>query len=128
MDLGVRRAHVLGAQVVLHHHSVNEPATVTKLVSSLNKSTGQFIKERPRSVLSSVLPVCLSFRGWPNCVGLAARPVRTPATTTGRFLGKNASGVVEIRFARPICIELFSGTGWPGGRRVLGCRTSRSIG
>jgi len=44
----MRRAPGAWHQVLVHHHSVNEPATVRKLIATLNKSTGQVIKEKPR--------------------------------------------------------------------------------
>ena len=37
-----------GFPVVLHYLSVEEVGTVTKLVSQLNKSTGEVIKKRPK--------------------------------------------------------------------------------
>lgn len=33
---------------MLHHQSLVEPAIVTKLISQLNRSTGEVIKKRPR--------------------------------------------------------------------------------
>lgn len=36
------------AQVVLHHQSLVEPAVVSKLISQLNKSTGEIVKKHPR--------------------------------------------------------------------------------
>lgn len=35
-------------QVVLHHQSLVEPAVVSKLISQLNKSTGEIVKKHPR--------------------------------------------------------------------------------
>lgn len=35
-------------QVVLHHQSLVEPAVISRLISQLNKSTGEVIKKHPR--------------------------------------------------------------------------------
>lgn len=35
-------------QVVLHHQSLVEPATISKLISQLNKATGEVLKKHPR--------------------------------------------------------------------------------
>lgn len=37
-----------GYPVVLHHGSLDEPATISKLVEVLDKSTGQVVKKNPR--------------------------------------------------------------------------------
>lgn len=44
----VRIPLTLGYQVVLHHGSLDEPASLVKLVEVLDKSTGQVIKKNPR--------------------------------------------------------------------------------
>ena len=79
-------------QVLLHHHSVNEPATVSKVVSLLNKSTGEVLKERPR------------------------------------FVPKNSSAVVELRFGRPVCLETYSGTGPTAAGRAATTRAAALAG
>ena len=38
----------LFAQVVFHCQSVNEPATISKLISVLHRSTGEVTKKRPK--------------------------------------------------------------------------------
>lgn len=35
-------------QVLLHYQSVSEPAVVRKLISVLNKSSGELMKKKPR--------------------------------------------------------------------------------
>ncbi|XP_017784891.1 PREDICTED: HBS1-like protein isoform X2 [Nicrophorus vespilloides] len=37
-----------GYPIVLHHQSLMEPASFSKLISQLNKSTGEVVKKRPR--------------------------------------------------------------------------------
>ncbi|KAI9306656.1 P-loop containing nucleoside triphosphate hydrolase protein [Cunninghamella echinulata] len=37
-----------GFPVILHHQSLNEPASIIKLISTLDKSTGEVIKRNPR--------------------------------------------------------------------------------
>lgn len=58
----------VGFPVVLHYQSVNEPAVVKKLVSQLNKNSGELVRKRPRCLTrnSSAIvqlevsrPVCL---------------------------------------------------------------------
>lgn len=34
--------------MVLHHQSLVEPAVISKLISQLNKSTGEVVKKHPR--------------------------------------------------------------------------------
>lgn len=44
----VKTPITLGYPVLLHHHSLVEPATISKLKAQLNKSTGEVIKKNPR--------------------------------------------------------------------------------
>ncbi|CAO3640610.1 unnamed protein product [Cunninghamella blakesleeana] len=37
-----------GFPIILHHQSLNEPASIIKLISTLDKSTGEVIKRNPR--------------------------------------------------------------------------------
>ena len=37
-----------GLPVVIHQHSLIEPAVITKLISQLHKSTGEVLKKKPR--------------------------------------------------------------------------------
>lgn len=39
-----------GFMVVFHYQSTTEPAVIKKLVSQLNKSTGEVVKSRPKYV------------------------------------------------------------------------------
>jgi elongation factor 1 alpha-like protein len=41
-----------GFPVILHHQSLNEPASVIKLVATIDKATGEIIKKSPRYVLT----------------------------------------------------------------------------
>ena len=42
---------VFCVQVLLHYQSVSEPAVVRKLISVLNKSSGELMKKKPRYIL-----------------------------------------------------------------------------
>jgi len=37
-----------GYQVIFHYQSVTEPAIIKRLVSQLNKSTGEVVKNKPK--------------------------------------------------------------------------------
>ncbi|KAL0083666.1 P-loop containing nucleoside triphosphate hydrolase protein [Phycomyces blakesleeanus] len=39
-----------GFPVILHHQSLNEPASITKLLSTIDKSTGEVLKRNPRHI------------------------------------------------------------------------------
>jgi translation elongation factor EF-1alpha len=39
-----------GFPVILHHQSLNEPASIVKLVATIDKATGEIIKKNPRYV------------------------------------------------------------------------------
>jgi len=41
-------------QVLLHYQSVSEPAVVRKLISVLNKSSGELMKKKPRYTVVDV--------------------------------------------------------------------------
>lgn len=43
----------IGYPVLLHHHSLVEPATVTKLKAQLHKGTGEVIKKNPRCLTNN---------------------------------------------------------------------------
>ena len=54
---------VLGYPVVLHYGCVSEQATIKKLVSQLNKSTGEVVKNKPRCLTgnqSAVVEIIVS--------------------------------------------------------------------
>jgi elongation factor 1 alpha-like protein len=38
----------IGVPVVMHHQSSADPANITRLITLLNKSTGEVIKKNPR--------------------------------------------------------------------------------
>lgn len=44
----VKTPITIGYPVLLHHHSLVEPATITKLKAQLHKGTGEVIKKNPR--------------------------------------------------------------------------------
>ncbi|RKO93266.1 translation elongation factor EF1A/initiation factor IF2gamma, partial [Blyttiomyces helicus] len=44
----------IGVPVILHHQSLTEPATITKLTAILNKNTGEIIKKNPRALTKNV--------------------------------------------------------------------------
>ncbi|KAJ3085349.1 HBS1-like protein [Quaeritorhiza haematococci] len=43
----------IGVPVVLHHGTLNEPATISKLVALLDKSTGEVVKKKPRALMKN---------------------------------------------------------------------------
>ncbi len=58
----------LGYPVLMHHQSLVEPATITKLKAQLHKGTGEIIKKSPRCLgnnscalieLSFCRPICM---------------------------------------------------------------------
>ncbi|KAG1502354.1 hypothetical protein G6F47_001239 [Rhizopus delemar] len=64
----VRIPLTLGYQVVLHHGSLDEPASIIKLVEILDKSTGQVVKKNPRCLtkgMTAKIQVKLSQRAIP---------------------------------------------------------------
>jgi len=46
-----------GQQMVLHLQSYNEPVTLSKLISQLDKTTGEVIRKNPRCLVDSVAAV-----------------------------------------------------------------------
>lgn len=44
----VKSPITIGYPVLLHHHSLVEPATISKLKAQLHKGTGEIIKKNPR--------------------------------------------------------------------------------
>lgn len=64
----VRVPLTLGYQVVLHLGSLNEPASLTKLVEVLDKSTGEVVKRSPRCLtkgMTAKVQIKLSQRAIP---------------------------------------------------------------
>ncbi|KAJ3046519.1 hypothetical protein HK097_000795, partial [Rhizophlyctis rosea] len=58
----------IGVPVVLHHQSLTEPGTISKMVSILNKGTGEVVKKSPRALprnttaiveIKTQRPICL---------------------------------------------------------------------
>lgn len=49
----VKAPITIGFPVLLHHHSLVEPATVTKLKAQLHKGTGEVIKKNPRCLTNN---------------------------------------------------------------------------
>jgi elongation factor 1 alpha-like protein len=59
----VKAPITIGYPVLLHHHSLVEPATITKLKAQLHKGTGEVIKKNPRCLSNnSCALVELSFQ------------------------------------------------------------------
>mmetsp|Transcript_23226 Transcript_23226/g.35165 ORF Transcript_23226/g.35165 Transcript_23226/m.35165 type:complete len:685 (+) Transcript_23226:101-2155(+) len=63
---------IRGAQILLHMHSIDVPATISKLISSVNPKKKNSLKERPR------------------------------------VLTEGTSAVVEITFAKKVCVEPYN--------------------
>jgi elongation factor 1 alpha-like protein len=59
----VKTPITIGYPVLLHHHSLVEPATISKLKAQLHKGTGEIIKKSPRCLTNnSCALVELSFQ------------------------------------------------------------------
>ncbi|KAG8964732.1 Hsp70 suppressor, GTPase facilitates ribosomal subunit dissociation [Tulasnella sp. 419] len=68
-----------GAAVELFHHSRDNPATITKLVSILDRSSGAVIKERPRVLAkSSSAIIHVSLRSGTSLSGAVSKAVSIP--------------------------------------------------
>lgn len=100
----------VSAQTIVHYQMVNEPAYITKLISVLNKTTGEVTKNRPRydsrfsGLGHSYFVVLIAFTD-----SMVTR-YRTGLTrcclhNACRVLTKNTTAMVEITMHRVICIE-----------------------
>ncbi|TPX66955.1 hypothetical protein SpCBS45565_g04109 [Spizellomyces sp. 'palustris'] len=58
----------IGVPVVLHHQSLTEQSTITKLSALLNKSTGETIKKNPRALPKNVTAVVEIKTSRPVCL------------------------------------------------------------
>ncbi|KNC99194.1 translation elongation factor EF-1, subunit alpha [Spizellomyces punctatus DAOM BR117] len=58
----------IGVPVVLHHQSLTEQSTITKLSALLNKSTGETIKKNPRALPKNVTAVVEIKTSRPICL------------------------------------------------------------
>ncbi|XP_050400516.1 HBS1-like protein [Patella vulgata] len=84
-----------GYPVVFHYQSINEPAIIKKLVSHLNKSTGEVIKNKPKCIGKNTSAVVEIEFERSTCVELYKE-----FKDLGRFMLRNnghtiAAGVVE---------------------------------
>eukprot|EP00050_Salpingoeca_kvevrii_P016325 m.54423 g.54423 ORF g.54423 m.54423 type:complete len:862 (-) comp6845_c3_seq1:26-2611(-) len=61
-----------GTKVVFHYGQLNEPAAITKLVSLLNKATGEVTKSRPRCLTKQSTAVVDLTLDFPVCIDTAA--------------------------------------------------------
>ncbi|KAJ8668190.1 hypothetical protein QAD02_009853 [Eretmocerus hayati] len=59
-----------GMPVVLHQQSLVEPATISKLVAQLNRSTGEVIKKKPRCLMKNSSAIVEISTQRPICVEL----------------------------------------------------------
>ncbi|XP_023932313.1 HBS1-like protein [Lingula anatina] len=57
-----------GFPVVLHYQTLNEPATIRKLISQLHKSTGEVVKKKPRCLTKNMNAVIEIEVGRPICI------------------------------------------------------------
>ncbi|XP_064382264.1 HBS1-like protein [Halichondria panicea] len=78
----------IGFPVVLHYQSLNEPAVVTKLLSLLNKNTGELLRKKPRCLTknsSAIIrldvsrPICLEL--YQDCKELGRFMIRAGGNT-----------------------------------------------
>ncbi|XP_014290235.1 protein HBS1 [Halyomorpha halys] len=59
-----------GYSVVLHLHCITEQAIITKLISQVNKNTGEVIKKKPRCLLKNNSAVVVIETSKPICIEL----------------------------------------------------------
>ncbi|ESO98652.1 hypothetical protein LOTGIDRAFT_142523, partial [Lottia gigantea] len=84
-----------GFPVVFHYLSVNEPAVIKRLVSQLNKSTGDIVKNKPKCLVKNTSAVVEIEFDRPTCLELYK-----DFKDLGRFMLRNnghtiAAGLVE---------------------------------
>jgi len=61
-------AVIKGTDVLFHRGSLNEPAHITKLVSLINKSTGEVLKQGPRAIGKNAAAVVELRLNRPVCI------------------------------------------------------------
>jgi len=59
-----------GSPAVYHSQSLNEPANITRLISQLNKTTGEVVKSKPRCLTKNMTAVVEITLSRPQCVEL----------------------------------------------------------
>lgn len=91
---------IKGFSVILHYQAMSEQAHFKKLVKELNRVTGEVIREKPRFVK-------LSSNAMIDPIDSIAYSYIYTIHFHCRCLPKNSSGVVIIKVARPICLELY---------------------
>ncbi|KAJ3259891.1 hypothetical protein HDU77_001611 [Chytriomyces hyalinus] len=79
----------LGVPIVLHHQSASTPGIISKLVSILNKATGEVIKKNPRALPKNVTAIVDIKLDKPICVELAKE-----SRELGRVMIRSGSTVV----------------------------------
>lgn len=84
----------IGVPVVLHQQSLVEPATITKLIAQLNRSTGEVIKKKPRCLLEKMNATIEITTQRPICVELS-KDVKQLGRVTLRIDGATvAAGLI----------------------------------
>ncbi|VDO87109.1 unnamed protein product, partial [Heligmosomoides polygyrus] len=89
-----------GTKAELYCHSLCEPCTVVKLISSINKASGEVIKERPRSVFAQQMSGLVeieterevAIEAYTNCKALGRITIRAGGQTI-------AAGIVERKLS-----------------------------
>ncbi|KAI9091731.1 P-loop containing nucleoside triphosphate hydrolase protein [Phlyctochytrium arcticum] len=89
----------IGVPVVFHHQSLSEQATITKLVSLLNKSTGEVTKKNPRALAKNATAIVEIKTNRPLCIDTFR-----DSKDMGRFLLR--AGPVTV--AAGIVLEILS--------------------
>ncbi|TPX59472.1 hypothetical protein CcCBS67573_g09085 [Chytriomyces confervae] len=79
----------LGVPIVLHHQSASTPGIISKLVSILNKASGEVIKKNPRALPKNVTAIVDIKLDKPICVELAKE-----SRELGRVMIRSGSTVV----------------------------------
>ncbi|KAF7301549.1 Tr-type G domain-containing protein [Mycena indigotica] len=78
---------IAGAVVELFHHSRDVPATISKLVSTLDRTTGKVVKTNPR-VLSKASSAEVQITLRPLNVGTPARPIAVEPYAINKAMGR----------------------------------------
>ncbi|KAI8840847.1 P-loop containing nucleoside triphosphate hydrolase protein [Chytriomyces cf. hyalinus JEL632] len=79
----------LGVPIVLHHQSASTPGIISKLVSILNRASGEVIKKNPRALPKNVTAIVDIKLDKPICVELAKE-----SRELGRVMIRSGSTVV----------------------------------
>lgn len=94
-------------QVVLHLHCITEQAIITKLISQVNKNTGEVIKKKPRCLLKNNSAVVIIETSKPICIELYRE-----MKELGRFMLRVggvtiAAGLITKVFVKYISMIIF---------------------